>query len=196
MRHTESVHICPLRLVPEMIERTGARHLVSAVSADLIPPTPATISPVRHLRLAMHDIVERRMDQVLPGSGHVLELLDFVQSWDRREPMLIHCYAGISRSTAAAFIALCALNPQTPEEVIASGLRSSSETARPNRLFVALADQVLRRDGRMIAAVNGMGQSRLADECTPFEVSALYESRREQPTHIPTADSQSLSCHW
>ena len=141
MRQSASVHICPLRLVPEMIERTGARHLVSAVSADLIPATPAMISPERHLRLAMHDIVERRLDQVLPASEHVLELLDFVQSWDRREPMLIHCYAGISRSTAAAFIALCALNPQTPEELIASGLRRSSDTARPNRLFVALADQ-------------------------------------------------------
>jgi hypothetical protein len=91
--------------------------------------------------------------------------------------MLIHCYAGISRSTAAAFIALCALNPHTPEDVIASCLRSSSDTASPNRLFVTLADKVLRRDGRMIAAVNGMGQSRVADECTPFEVSARYESR-------------------
>ena len=179
-----------------MIERTGARHLVSAISANLIPATPATISLERHLRLAMHDIVERRMDQVLPASEHVLELLDFVQTWDRREPMLIHCYAGISRSTAAAFIALCALNPHTPEELIASGLRRSSETARPNPLFIALADQVLRRDGRMIAAVNGMGQSIVADECTPFEVSACYEARREQPTLIPTANSQSLSCHW
>ena len=89
--------------------------------------------------------------------------------------MLVHCYAGISRSTAAAFIALCALNPHTPEELIASGLRSSSDTASPNRLFIALADKVLRRDGRMIAAVNGMGQSRVADECTPFAVSAHYE---------------------
>ncbi len=133
------------------------------------------------------------MDQVLPASEHVLELLDFVQSWDRREPMLIHCYAGISRSTAAAFIALCALNPHTPEEVIANGLRSSSDTASPNRLFVALADKALGRDGRMITAVNGMGQSRIADECTPFAVSAHCESSREQPTHIQ--DSQSLSCH-
>ena len=166
---------------------TTERTFVLVASLKSASPQAAQISPKRHLRLAMHDIVERRMDQVLPASEHVLELLDFVQSWDRREPMLIHCYAGISRSTAAAFIALCALNPQTPEELIASDLRSSSETVRPNRLFVALADKVLRRDGRMIAAVNNMGQSRVADECTPFEVSAHYELRREQTTHIPTA---------
>jgi predicted protein tyrosine phosphatase len=162
-----------------MIQRTGARHLVSAIDANFLPTTPEMILPDRHLKLAMHDIVEGRIDQVLPASEHVTELLDFVQSWDRREPMLIHCYAGISRSTAAAFIALCALNPHMPEELIARGLRRSSDTASPNRLFIALADKVLRRDGRMIEAVNGMGQNRVAPECIPFMVPARYESKRE-----------------
>ena len=89
--------------------------------------------------------------------------------------MLIHCFAGLSRSTAAAFISLCALNPRTPEEIIARALRRSSDTAVPNRLFVALADNALRREGRMVAALNSMGQNRLAYECFPFGVEVLHE---------------------
>ena len=42
---------------------------------------------------------------------HVEKLVDFVSGWDRAAPMVIHCFAGISRSTAGAFITACALNP-------------------------------------------------------------------------------------
>jgi predicted protein tyrosine phosphatase len=87
--------------------------------------------------------------------------------------MLIHCYAGISRSTAAAFIALCALNPDQPEELIASDLRRSSDTASPNLRFVLLADSVLGRGGRMVEAVKGMGVCVRASECIPFKLSAI-----------------------
>jgi predicted protein tyrosine phosphatase len=159
-----------------MVERTGARHVVSAINADIMPATPTAIPAGRHLRLAMHDIVEAQLDMTLPAAAHVAELLDFVEDWDRRDPMLIHCYAGISRSTAAAFIAICALNPGTPEALIAKGLRQSSDTASPNRLFVAIADKVLGREGRMIEAVRPMGPSRLAPECIPFAVPSFQET--------------------
>jgi predicted protein tyrosine phosphatase len=170
-----SIHVCALRHVSEMVKRTGARHLVSAINADFLPETPTAISGDRHLKLDMNDIVEAQPDLILPSTGHVAELLDFVRSWDKQAPILIHCYAGLSRSTAAAFIALCALNSRTPEETIARALRRSSPTAVPNRLFVALADKVMRREGRMISALNTMGESRAAYECTPFGVEALQE---------------------
>ena len=129
----------------------------------------------------MNDIVEAQPDLMLPSTGHVAKLIDFVRSWDKQAPILIHCYAGLSRSTAAAFISLCALNPRTPEDAIARALRRSSDTAVPNRLFVALADKVLRREGRMIAALASMGESRRAYECTPFSVEALHEPNRRGP---------------
>lgn len=174
MRHTESLHVCSLRLVQQISERIGARQLISVIDADLLPDTPTSIAPDRHLRLAMHDISEPRPGLVLPDMSHVLELLEFVHSWKRKDPMLIHCYAGISRSTAAAFIALCALNPNASEEFIANSLRRSSDTATPNRLLVAYADKTLRREGRMIAAVSKIGSGRIAAECSPFALSSHY----------------------
>ena len=40
--------------------------------------------------------------------------------------MVIHCYAGISRSTAGAFVAACALNPKRDEMQIAWDIRRGS----------------------------------------------------------------------
>ena len=57
--------------------------------------------------------------------------------------MLIHCWAGISRSTAAAYVALCALNPHADERTLANRLRSASPQASPNPRIVALADAEL-----------------------------------------------------
>ena len=183
VRQSASIHVCALRHVPEMVKQTGARHLVSAINADFIPETPTTIPDKRHLKLDMNDIVEAQPDLMLPNTGHVAKLIDFVRSWDKQAPMLIHCYAGLSRSTAAAFISLCALNPRTPEDAIARALRRSSDTATPNRLFVALADKVLRREGRMITALASMGESKRAYECTPFGVEALHEPNRGVTAH-------------
>lgn len=184
LHRTASVYVCPLRLLPEMVERTGARHVVSAINADIMPATPTAISPARHLRLAMHDIVEAQHDMTLPGKAHVAELLDFALSWDGKDPMLIHCYAGISRSTAAAFITLCALNPSAPEEAIARALRRSSGTASPNHRFVALADEALGREGRMTAALAAMGPHRVAPECIPFALLPVHGSDTQRAAHL------------
>jgi len=82
--------------------------------------------------------------------------------------MLIHCWAGISRSTAAAFTALCLLRPSTDEEQIAWELREASPSATPNRLIVQLADDVMGRGGRMVRAIEKIGRGEEAYEGTPF----------------------------
>jgi predicted protein tyrosine phosphatase len=57
-RPSASVHVCALRHIPDVLERTGASHLISAINADLAPVTPARLLVDRHLKLDMHDIVE------------------------------------------------------------------------------------------------------------------------------------------
>jgi predicted protein tyrosine phosphatase len=169
-RTSASVHVCALRHIPEVLQRTGASHLVSAINADLAPVTPLGLANGQHLKLDMHDIVEDLEGASPPGMEHVGQLIEFVQGWNGDAPMLIHCYAGLSRSTAAAFITLCTLNPSVPEAAIAQALRRASDTAVPNRRFVSLADKFLRRNGRMLAALELMGPNRIAMECVPFGV--------------------------
>jgi predicted protein tyrosine phosphatase len=100
----------------------------------------------------------------------VHDLIRFVQGWDRRAPIVVHCYAGISRSTAGAFITACALNPKRGELTIARAIRGSSATAMPNTMLVGHADRILGRKGRMIAAVESLGPGRAALEGEPFRL--------------------------
>ena len=98
---------------------------------------------------------------VIPCDEHVTRLIEFVRGWDRAKPMVVHCYAGISRSTAGAYVAACALNPRRDEMAIARELRRASrDGATPNARIVSLADRVLGRDGRMVAAIDRSAAAR------------------------------------
>ena len=102
------------------------------------------------------------------ASATLSELFALRPSWDRAEPLLIHCFAGVSRSTAAAFIAACALAPERDEFAIARSLRAASPTASPNARLVALADAVLDRGGRMNEAIEAIGRGQDCEEGVPF----------------------------
>ena len=111
------LHVCSLALIAETVAKTGARSLVTLLSPGTEVERPTGIQPERHLYLAVSDIVEPMPGQVMPDAAHLEELLGFVRIWDRAAPMLIHCFAGVSRSTAAAYIAACALTPKRDEFV-------------------------------------------------------------------------------
>ena len=162
------LHVCSLAKIPEVVEATGARSLVTLLSPGTKVDRPPVIAPERHLNIAMSDIVEAAPGQVLPDYSHIDALLDFVRGWDRLEPMLIHCFAGVSRSTASAFIAACLLNPKRDEHDVAQALRRASPTATPNARFVALADDRLGRGGRMSRAIDSIGRGELCFEGAPF----------------------------
>ena len=162
------LHVCSLALIGDTVTQTGARSLVTLLSPGTPVERPEAIAPERHLYLAVSDIVAPMHGQVLPGATHLGELLDFVRSWDRADPMVIHCFAGVSRSTAAAFIAACALAPGRDEFAIAQAIREASPTATPNARLVALADETLGRGGRMVAAIEAIGRGEECLEGTPF----------------------------
>ena len=162
------LHVCPLALMGETVAKTGARSLITLLSPGTAVERPVGIRPERHLYLAVSDIVEPMPGQVVPDTAHVEGLLGFVHAWDRAEPMAIHCFAGVSRSTAAAYIAACALKPGRDEFAIAKALRAASPTASPNPRLVALADHALRRRGRMNEAIATIGRGEACFEGTPF----------------------------
>jgi len=162
------IHVCPLSRLEETLSSSGASHLVTLLRADTPFERPACVAPDRHLALFMHDIAEEQPDMVAPSLAHVEQLLAFAGRWDRSRPMLIHCFAGISRSTAAAYIVAAALAPDRDERELAETLRRVSPSATPNPRLVAIADSMLGRDGRMIAAIAAMGRGADAFEGTPF----------------------------
>jgi predicted protein tyrosine phosphatase len=164
------IHVCSLSRLQKIVADTGARHVVSLIGDEARLQRPDCIAPENHLWLRFHDISAPLDGYVMPGEQHVAELLDFVREWDRQAPLVVHCYMGISRSTATAFTTVCALNPRRDEDSIAQALRRASPTATPNRRIVSIADRLLGRDGRMIAAIETIGRGVLTAEAEPFRL--------------------------
>ena len=167
-----AIHVCSLDKVWTTIERERPSHLVTLLHNDGILATPSVIDTQNHLRLSLHDISVPQPGMVHPGVEHVARILTFVRQWDRAAPMVVHCLAGISRSTATAFITACALNPHAPEAPIARRIRELSPTASPNILLVEIADQLLKRDGRMVEAIEDIGHGEPAMEGWPFALAS------------------------
>ncbi|RWD60180.1 MAG: protein tyrosine phosphatase [Mesorhizobium sp.] len=164
------IHVCPLSKIEETVARTGAARLLSLLAAGTDVVRPASILAENHLHLVMHDIAVAQDGMTMPGEEHVRALLDFAYRWDRTKPMVVHCYAGISRSTASAYIIAAALAPKRDEVELAKTLRFLSPSATPNPRLIAVADTLLGRDGRMIAAIEAIGRGADAFEGTPFEL--------------------------
>jgi predicted protein tyrosine phosphatase len=164
------IHVCSLSRLHRTVEDTGAQHVVTLLKDVDLVRRPDTIAPANHLVLGMDDITEPLNGYVAPADDHVTMLIAFVQRWKRTRPLVIHCYAGISRSTAGAFVAACALNPQRDELSIAQALRRASTTAAPNLRIVSLADRMLERGGRMTSAIEMIGRGQPATEAEPFRL--------------------------
>ena len=170
-RVSAPILVSSLRHMPEQVVLARAGHLVSVINAHMMPLTPPSIDPRRHLKLAINEIAETEASIRHPVAAHIEQLIAFLTKWNRVEPLLIHCFAGLSRSTAAAYIGLCALEPETPETLLAHRLRQASETAAPNRIMVAVADHLLQRGGRMAAAIDLIGPGMPAAEGRPFSLT-------------------------
>ena len=111
--------VCPLNSVQPLVDEHGVGHVVSLLGPDTPHRNFAGIARERHLKLTFHDIVEEVDGFTAPRLGDAEKLLGFLKSWDRGQPMLIHCWAGISRSTAAAYTAMCLFKPRADEEELA-----------------------------------------------------------------------------
>lgn len=161
--------VCPLSQVETARALHQPSHMISLLSPSSVDGAwPVSTAGDAHLRLAFHDIARARKGLIAPGAALIARLLDFAADWDASRPMLIHCWAGVSRSTAAAYIIACQRAPQGSEAEIAQALRAAASYATPNPLMVSLADAALSRDGRMTAAILAIGRGTDTDEGALF----------------------------
>jgi predicted protein tyrosine phosphatase len=166
--------ICSLARLPDVIADKRPSHVMSLLSPDLMIEPLAHLPSERHLRLTVHDIHEPTPGMIAPDEAMVASLLRFGRGWDAERPMVVHCLAGVSRSSAAALAIACDRNPAVAEIEIALRLRALGAHIFPNRRITALADAMLERDGRLIAAVEAMGGDDLEAEHSPVELPSDY----------------------
>lgn len=176
-----SVHVCCLAELDRHAAAIGPARLVSLVPDFEQPATPPGMAPEHHLRLEIDDIVEPMPGLILPRIEHVEALIGFYRRWDGRAPLLIHCAKGKSRSMAAALIAM-ATKSALPEDELARSLRRAAPHATPNPRIVALADEILQREGRLAAALDVMGEAQEIESGPLVALSLACSGRGDSPS--------------
>ncbi len=158
--------VCGLHVAQSQIDLHGAKSVIGILGPET--PHPGYSGVDNHLRLTFNDINDDTPGLISPREQDAKRLISFIENWDQKQPMLIHCWAGISRSTASAFAALCILRPEDDEMALAQELRAASPSATPNRLITTQVDHLLGRKGRMLKSVEAIGRGADAFEGKPF----------------------------
>ena len=167
-----SIHVCPLSKLDETLKRSGAGWMISLSGPGKSPEQPEQINR-GYLALEFNDISEPREGLIPPSENDIKKLLNFIDSWrstEQSDPLLIHCWMGISRSTAAALIAMAQINPRADPDQLAGKLRELSPVATPNPLMISIADSLLELDYRLVSAVAKIGRGQDAFEGVPFKM--------------------------
>jgi predicted protein tyrosine phosphatase len=165
--------VCSLSDMPGVVRRRQASHLVTLIDPGATVERPLSVPENRHLRLDFDDISMPMEGYRAPDEAAVAQILEFGRAWDASAPMVVHCFAGISRSTASAFAIACDRNPEIAEGQIALALRQAASHASPNRRIVALADDLLGRRGRMVDAIEAIGAV-FAPSGVPFDLPVRF----------------------
>jgi predicted protein tyrosine phosphatase len=169
-----AIVVCPLSRVRELVAVRSPARVVSLLDPEHGFPELGPAFAGRHLRLAFHDLNEPVPGATLVSYAQIADLMAFLDAWAEPGSLLVHCRAGLSRSTAVAFAAACRRRPAVPESTIARELLHAAPLSRPNRIVVAHSDRCLGRDGRMSAAIEevfgGLPWPEV-EEGVPFELA-------------------------
>jgi len=147
MEHGAGHHICGIdELAGAPV--AAARRIVSILEpAAPIPPELAG-RDADLLALRFDDVIEPRGEYLPPAPADIERLLAFDAQHEPGDRLLIHCRAGISRSTAAFVILLAQRRPGAEADIFEE-LRAIRPLAWPNSLMIALGDDLLGASGRL-----------------------------------------------
>src|ERR1700694_62565 len=128
-------HVCGLDELRDAPLFSASR-IVSILDVNEPPPPElyAVTAPVLTLRF---DDIVKAADRSAPTRAHVKALLEFDEAAHRDERLVVHCTAGISRSTAALAVLLAARHPELEDEIFVA-VRQLRPRAWPNSLVVSL----------------------------------------------------------
>jgi predicted protein tyrosine phosphatase len=158
---TELSIFAPFRLticgIPELDEHcaAGVTHVLSILDPDTPdPPAFAAFAPHHRLALRFHDIIDTLPDRLAPAKADVERLLAFGHELSDApgNHLLIHCHAGVSRSTASAALILAQARPDRPARDALEAVAQLRPRAWPNLRILEFGDELLGRNGEIVVA--------------------------------------------
>ncbi|MEN8722249.1 MAG: protein tyrosine phosphatase [Alphaproteobacteria bacterium] len=165
--------VSPVTHIDKVTRDHDPSYIVSLIGEEFMPPTPSGYDPDRHIKLAMQDIHTPQDGMIMPGEDHARRVIDIAAQWDQQKPLLVHCWAGVSRSGAAALITLAVLNPGREVEA-GQHMRACSPWARPNPALIEAADKLLGTRGRLVNAALKMGPGNVDLHGRPYDIPLVF----------------------
>jgi predicted protein tyrosine phosphatase len=98
---------------------------------------------------------------VVPQPEHVADILSFGRQLSAHTHLLVHCHAGVSRSTAAMTLILAQAVPDVPADRIFGEVLRIRPQAWPNLRMLEFGDAMLARRGELAAAAAGVYRRQL-----------------------------------
>jgi predicted protein tyrosine phosphatase len=132
----------------------GVTHVISILDPEA--PTPSAPGDYQRLELRFHDVIELSPHAHPPTREHVHGILgfgrDLLAAPQADTHLVVHCHAGVSRSTAAMLLILAQAEPGHSASLLAAELLRIRAKAWPNLRIVEFGDQMLGRGGSLIEA--------------------------------------------
>ena len=152
----------------ELADHAEARvsHVLSILDPEWpIPEVFGTYGEHKKLELRFHDVIEHEPGQVVPSETHVEQLLAFGRDLGR-EPdptahLLVHCHAGVSRSSASMALLIAQAMPEQSGQAIFTDIRTIRPQIWPNLRIVEMGDRALGRKGDLVAAAHGVYRAQM-----------------------------------
>jgi len=158
----------------------GVTHVLSILDPGWPEPTAfEEYDPHFRATFRFNDAIEPEPGVVLPKKADVEKILAFGRDAGDERHLLIHCHAGISRSTAAMLMILAQAHPNETEDAVVGRLLKIRPQAWPNSRMVGFADEALGRDGRLLAAVSRVYARRLVAQPELAEMMRRGNRARE-----------------
>lgn len=145
----------------------GVSHVLSILDPGWpVPPAFGSFGEHARLELRFNDVIDTTDARMIPPSAeHVGELLRFGRDL-LAEPrqsghLLVHCHAGISRSSAAMALILAQALPDRPAGDVFQEVLRIRPAAWSNLRIIELGDAMLGRNGELVAAAHEVYRSQL-----------------------------------
>ena len=144
--------VCGIEELP-LHQVAGVTHVLSILDPDW--PAPEALGRYeasRRLELRFHDIIDPQPGWIAPAAADIERLLAFGGELGREAHLLVHCHAGVSRSTAAAALILAERHPDQPAAAALDAVSRRRPKAWPNLRILELGDALLGRRGEIVDA--------------------------------------------
>ncbi len=156
---------------------TGASHVLSILDPDYpVPEAFGQYGEHERLELRFDDIIDPVPGLIAPSAEQVASILAFGSRLEPGANLIVHCHAGISRSTASMTLILAQAMPEQPAEAILGTVLDIREKAWPNLRIIEMGDRMLGWDGRLVDAACGL--YRLQIERRPHIAAMMEEGGR------------------